>query len=592
MQFKKNLKIIILIFIILFSFLSTVIVKAVYNENYPLPSGDNYDGLNPTVENNINYGFASITDLAKRFPNSKCCYLTATGYSDKGSYIGSISPDVCWHESFKECINIDLNQLPPNPLPTPYREIVGVFGSGTSHVYYPLDGMAYSSHYGLCSDFVKKINSVKNTDFGSSQDHFYNGNEPVSCKYIDNTVAQEAAAQAAIDAYKSKPDLEFSPNVAIPGSEFKLGSSISVSSQAGKSDLLARYIQALYKFLIGIAAILAVIMIAYGGFLWLFASGSGDKISKAKEVIIAAISGLLLALGSYLLLNFINPNLVTFQGLGVKKIDQISLKADWCKNVVLAPGKDNGFTPCVMGSILNDQFNPPPTDKDGKYICGGTLVKQDETACGIRYLIPNTSSSAYCFGTAIGPELQDVPSVGCFYDTATRETVPWPCDGLTVEDNQVTKTDLGNRIVFNPFSLIKGASPDSICSQSFKFDSPFKFCGYTNDNNVNAQGGCAFYQIDCNKIKSCQDYDNIEVTSNRKINLSSRNLLLTWHPLALVAAMYSEAIDWKNFVLGPSAKLNKVENIMKNVCPMNVCGIAGGCKTANKNTECVSANVK
>jgi len=103
--------------------------------------------------------------------------------------------------------------------------------------------------------------------------------------------------------------LKIKLNVKIPGLEdFSTGDGVVVDKET-----LSKYLAALYKFLIGIAAILAVIMIAYGGFLWLFSDGAGEKVTKAKEVIIAAISGLVLALGSYLLLNFINPNLVALK---------------------------------------------------------------------------------------------------------------------------------------------------------------------------------------------------------------------------------------------------------------------------------------
>jgi len=110
---------------------------------------------------------------------------------------------------------------------------------------------------------------------------------------------------------KNEVGLFFKPlhlklNVPIPGlEEFSTPEGAVVDNQT-----ISRYLGVLYKFLVGIASLLAVIMIAYAGFLWLFASGAGEKVTKAKEIIMAAISGLVLILGSYLLLNFINPALV------------------------------------------------------------------------------------------------------------------------------------------------------------------------------------------------------------------------------------------------------------------------------------------
>lgn len=97
--------------------------------------------------------------------------------------------------------------------------------------------------------------------------------------------------------------------VPIPGLEdFSKEGGVTVTNET-----ISIYLGALYKFLIGIAAMLAVFMIAYGGVLWLFAGGKGDTIGKAKETIIAAISGLLLALASYAILYFINPELVALK---------------------------------------------------------------------------------------------------------------------------------------------------------------------------------------------------------------------------------------------------------------------------------------
>ena len=78
-----------------------------------------------------------------------------------------------------------------------------------------------------------------------------------------------------------------------------------------KGDFVT-YLQAIYKFFVGIAGILAVFMIMFGGIQWLFAGGSSTKISSAKETIFGAVIGLILALCSYSILQFINPKLVNF----------------------------------------------------------------------------------------------------------------------------------------------------------------------------------------------------------------------------------------------------------------------------------------
>ena len=123
---------------------------------------------------------------------------------------------------------------------------------------------------------------------------------------------------------KEGQSIKFTPNVSIPGSDFSKGSTLELGivnedNKIIEGNLAGQYIAALYKFFVGIAGIVAVVMISLGGFIWLFSGGSPDKISKAKELILGAIFGLLLALGSYLILYTINPQLVDFS-LAIKQV--------------------------------------------------------------------------------------------------------------------------------------------------------------------------------------------------------------------------------------------------------------------------------
>lgn len=86
------------------------------------------------------------------------------------------------------------------------------------------------------------------------------------------------------------------------------------------NESFAKYVGGLFKFFVGIAGILAVFMMMYGGTQWIFSGGNPAKISAAKEPIFGAITGLLLALGYYSLLYLINPQLVNLRPLGLVAI--------------------------------------------------------------------------------------------------------------------------------------------------------------------------------------------------------------------------------------------------------------------------------
>ncbi len=88
---------------------------------------------------------------------------------------------------------------------------------------------------------------------------------------------------------------------------------LSVAIGGAQIADLPGYIQAVYDFAIGAAAVLAATMMMIGGFQYLTAGGDGGRVSAAKERITGALVGLLLVSSAYLILNTINPNLLNLE---------------------------------------------------------------------------------------------------------------------------------------------------------------------------------------------------------------------------------------------------------------------------------------
>ncbi|MDP2637218.1 MAG: hypothetical protein Q8P03_01245 [bacterium] len=65
----------------------------------------------------------------------------------------------------------------------------------------------------------------------------------------------------------------------------------------------------LYYFVVGVSGLIAFVVIIRGGIQWLASSGNTQLISDAKDRIRNALMGLLLVLSSFLILQFINPDL-------------------------------------------------------------------------------------------------------------------------------------------------------------------------------------------------------------------------------------------------------------------------------------------
>jgi len=59
------------------------------------------------------------------------------------------------------------------------------------------------------------------------------------------------------------------------------------------------------RWILGIVGSLALLMFVYGGFMFLISAGSSDKIGKAKTILVAAVVGLIIVFGSYLIIQFV-----------------------------------------------------------------------------------------------------------------------------------------------------------------------------------------------------------------------------------------------------------------------------------------------
>ena len=64
-----------------------------------------------------------------------------------------------------------------------------------------------------------------------------------------------------------------------------------------------------YYFIIAIAGLAVFAMLVWGGVSWLTSAGNPTRTSEAKDRISSALLGLLIILGSYLILRLINPEL-------------------------------------------------------------------------------------------------------------------------------------------------------------------------------------------------------------------------------------------------------------------------------------------
>ncbi len=85
----------------------------------------------------------------------------------------------------------------------------------------------------------------------------------------------------------------------------------NVGNAIGYEDTsLADQITNIISWVLGFLALVAVIMIIYGGFIWLTAAGNEERIASAKKIISAAIIGLVIILLAWAIVWFVTQGLI------------------------------------------------------------------------------------------------------------------------------------------------------------------------------------------------------------------------------------------------------------------------------------------
>lgn len=153
---------------------------------------------------------------------------------------------------------------------------------------------------------------------------------------------------------------QFVPQIGIPGSDFQQGAGTTIGSEGTnavtgeavmRSDLLARYIAAFYNWGFGIVGVIAVLMLMAAGVIWLTSGGDSGKIGNAKKMIEGALMGTGLLVGSWFLLNTINPNLTNLPALEMVVISNIS-------ESFLTNAEKISYV-CMSDSLTCANTNPP-----------------------------------------------------------------------------------------------------------------------------------------------------------------------------------------------------------------------------------------
>lgn len=140
--------------------------------------------------------------------------------------------------------------------------------------------------------------------------------------YLDIPIGQSFTPPIILPPNPNEPTINanttYSPLAPLPG----LTEPIDTSSGDTDSCPFGKYLNIMIKIFLGVAGVLAVVMIVWGGIQYMTSELVSSK-EAGKDSITHAILGLVVALGSFMLLNTLNPNLlnVCLNNLPKKEIE-------------------------------------------------------------------------------------------------------------------------------------------------------------------------------------------------------------------------------------------------------------------------------
>jgi hypothetical protein len=201
------------------------------------------------------------------------------------------------------------------------------------------------------------------------------------------------------DSFDQNVKLE-TPNlrVGIPGVQLT-APTIDTAAGVINVSFLGQYIAQVYRYAVAVASVVAVVMIIVAGFQWTASGGSPDAIGSAKKRIVGAVTGLILAVGSYTILYAVNPELVQFRNLSVQYVQPQNVGEDLPENSELPD--DFWDTAQNLGAgVVKPSWNTPPYFDCGK--------KETYSAAGV---MPLENTIIYTCPVGVFGKVRTIPDM-------------------------------------------------------------------------------------------------------------------------------------------------------------------------------------
>ncbi len=349
-------------------------------------------------------------------------------------------------------------------------------------------------------------------------------------------------------------DTKFQPPECLPGWYYcypaTAGEKTTLQVQVGNltsTNDYGEYINTAYTWLVGIAGFIAIVFIMIGGLQYAVAAGHGDT-ANAKKRIKNAVVGLVLLFSTWLILHTVNPNLLNLTVPKFPMIRQVQLVDPTSSCGYLTGEWGSTVYHTYYGAPLISPFNsnsPPP--QGGKpYILSehsngkecGSVAKVDKdwegndmiegSTCTYDYCQKKGDDVYRCVGSGADAQCARCTDIIAGQDTPIKASSS-VCDSFSLADTQ--RSFGGHQVLDQRNECFKTQNPKAIVGWTDAFKmygwglvpvaGPFlaaaegaKIAAETAEAVID--GVCAEYKLDCPNVRSCRDYDSVEVTTGYK----------------------------------------------------------------------------
>lgn len=317
---------------------------------------------------------------------------------------------------------------------------------------------------------------------------------------------------------------------------------------------LRSFIGLIFTAGISFALIAAAIMFVFGAFKYMV-SAVGAQISRAKETMIDALIGMVLALTSYVILANVAPNTLNMNAFKIDMINRLSFyNVVYCKDLKAGP-KEQELMYQDAGTI------DKPENLD---ITKGYPVKSEATQCGRQYFIGGSDSQTVCNGMKCNNGVCLNCASGLSECGGVHSTAVFKC----------SNTQFGGNVMTN-----SGVTPEDVyltafCRWTESGSSKAKSVDLakTKMNNATVNGGSASGKVGGYAFKNLSSSKD---EFNELINECKKHGVETY--AALIAVFSSDAETWEKAVpyFGwSSLAINKMSDVRwvvtKRFCNRNL----------------------